>query len=55
MKHMVTGYFYVQDPVIKDAKLILDLMDAIRPKSINYENVRDGGTEEVKLCLTELK
>lgn len=24
-------------------------MDAIRPKSINYENVREGGNEEVIL------
>lgn len=27
--------------------MIIDLMDAIRPKSINYENVREGGNEEV--------
>ncbi|XP_046682173.1 plastin-2 [Homalodisca vitripennis] len=39
-----------QDPIIADAKVIIDLMDAIRPKSINYENVRDGGTEEDNLA-----
>lgn len=38
---------FVQDPAIRDAKVIIDLMDAIRPKSINYENVREGGNEEV--------
>jgi len=39
-----------QDPVIADAKVILDLMDAIRPGSINYENFREGGTEEDNLA-----
>ncbi|XP_054279838.1 plastin-2-like isoform X1 [Macrosteles quadrilineatus] len=39
-----------QDPVIGDAKVLLDLMDAIRPGSINYENFREGDTEEDKLA-----
>lgn len=36
-----------QDPSIADAKVIIDLIDAIRPGAINYDLVKTGGTEEV--------
>lgn len=40
---------YLQDPTLADAKVVIDLIDSIKPGSINYELVRSGGTEEV--CL----
>ena len=36
-----------QDSSIADARVVIDLIDAIKPGVINYENVRDTGTEEV--------
>jgi len=36
-----------QDPSIADAKVVIDLIDAIKPGAINYELVKDGGTDEV--------
>lgn len=36
-----------QDPTIADAKVVIDLIDAIRPGAINYDLVKSGGTEEV--------
>jgi plastin-3 len=36
-----------QDSSIKDARVIIDLVDAIKPGIINYEVVKDTQTEEV--------
>lgn len=38
-----------QDPAIADGKIIIDLIDTIKPGSINYDNVRDGGNPEENL------
>ena len=40
-----------QDSSIADARVVIDLIDAIKPGVINYENVRDTGSEEVR-CQT---
>lgn len=37
-----------QDSSIADAKVVIDLIDAIKPGTINYELVKDGGSEEVR-------
>jgi plastin-3 len=36
-----------QDSSIADAKVVIDLIDAIKPGTINYELVKEGGPEEV--------
>lgn len=36
-----------QDPRISDAKVVLDLIDAIQPGVIDYSVVNDGNTNEV--------
>lgn len=38
-----------QDSAIADGKIVIDLIDAIKPGSINYENVREGGNPEENL------
>ena len=40
----ITGF---NDPTIANAKVVIDLVDAIKPGSIKYELVKDGETEEV--------
>lgn len=37
-----------QDSSIATAKQVIDLIDAIKPGSINYELVKDSGTKEVR-------
>lgn len=37
------------DPSISDAKVLIDLVDAIKPGSIKYDLVRAGTTEEERL------
>jgi hypothetical protein len=37
----------MQDQSIADAKVVIDLIDAIKPGTINYELVKEGGTDEV--------
>uniref|UniRef100_A0A1B6E746 Plastin-2 n=1 Tax=Clastoptera arizonana TaxID=38151 RepID=A0A1B6E746_9HEMI len=39
-----------QDSSIADGKVVIDLIDAIKPGTINYELVRDGGTEDDNLA-----
>ncbi|XP_050314549.1 plastin-2 [Anthonomus grandis grandis] len=39
-----------QDSSISDAKVVIDLIDSIRPGAINYDLVKSGGTEEEKLA-----
>ncbi|KAI8128041.1 hypothetical protein FF38_07724 [Lucilia cuprina] len=38
------------DPAIADAKIVIDLVDALKAGSINYELVRTSGTEEDNLA-----
>lgn len=40
-----------QDSSISDAKVVIDLIDSIKPGAINYDLVRTGGTEEVSFPL----
>ena len=43
--------FHSQDSAIKDGKVVLDLIDSIKPGTINYDIYKDGGAEEVRfLC-----
>lgn len=39
-----------QDPTIADGKVVIDLIDAIKPGAINYDLVKTGGTEEDNLA-----
>jgi len=39
-----------QDSSIADAKVVIDLIDAIKPGTINYELVKEGGTDEDNLA-----
>jgi plastin-3 len=39
--------FVTQDSSIADAKVVIDLIDAIKPGAINYELVKEGGSDEV--------
>lgn len=41
-----------QDSSIADGKVVIDLVDSIKPGSINYDLVKHGGTEEVSLHFT---
>lgn len=36
-----------QDSTIRDGKVVIDLVDSIKPGSINYELVKNTGSEEV--------
>lgn len=36
-----------QDSSIADGKVVIDLIDSIKPGSINYDNVKEGGNAEV--------
>lgn len=44
-----------QDSAIADGKVVIDLVDSIKPGSINYDLVKSGGTEEVSLSISYLK
>nr|CAD7435015.1 unnamed protein product [Timema monikensis] len=35
------------DPSIADARVVIDLLDAIKPGTIHYEFVKEGGSEEM--------
>lgn len=37
-----------QDSKIGNAKVVIDLVDSIKPGSVNYDNVKDGDSEEVR-------
>lgn len=41
-KSSIKGF---QDPIIADAKVVIDLIDAIKPGAINYDLVKTGGQE----------
>ena len=36
-----------QDSSIADGKVVIDLIDAIKPGTINYELVKEGGNDQV--------
>lgn len=38
-----------QDSSISDGKVVIDLIDSIKPGSINYDNVKEGGNAEENL------
>lgn len=40
-----------QDESITDGRVVLDLIDAIKPGTINYDLVQNGGTEEVNIII----
>lgn len=40
-----------QDSAIADAKVVIDLIDAIKPGAINYDLVKSTGSEEVSFSL----
>lgn len=39
-----------QDPSVSDAKVVIDLIDSIKPGTINYDLVKEGENEEEKLA-----
>jgi plastin-3 len=39
-----------QDPSAANAKVVIDLIDAIKPGTINYQLVKEGGRDEDKLA-----
>lgn len=41
-----------QDSKIADGKIVIDLVDAIKPGSINYDNIKSGDSEEVTITFT---
>jgi plastin-3 len=43
--------FCCQDSSVADAKVVIDLIDAIKPGTINYELVKEGGRDEVSSLL----
>jgi hypothetical protein len=43
--------FCYQDSSVADAKVVIDLIDAIKPGTINYELVKEGGHDEVSSSL----
>lgn len=36
-----------QDSKISDGKVVIDLVDSIKPGSVNYDNIKNGDSEEV--------
>ena len=47
-KTSISGF---NDPTIASGRVVIDLVDAIKPGSIKYELVKDGETEEVCMGL----
>lgn len=41
-----------QDHALSDGKIVIDLIDAIKPGTINYDVVKDGGDAEVIFILS---
>lgn len=40
------------DSAIADAKIVIDLVDAIKPGSINYDLFKTGGEKSAEVCVT---
>lgn len=38
---------FFQDQTIADGRVVIDLIDSIKPGTINYDLFKDGGAEEV--------
>ena len=43
-----------QDSKISDGKVVIDLVDSIKPGSVNYDNIKNGDSEEVRLIDIEI-
>lgn len=43
----------LQDEVLADGKVVIDLIDAIKPGSINYDLVLPGGRDAEEVSHTE--
>lgn len=43
-----------KDPSLADSMAILNLIDCIAPKKINWDYVKDGTSDEVSSCLVYL-
>lgn len=43
-----------QDSAIADGHIVIDLVDSIKPGSVNYDLVKNGGTEEVIMTLSNV-
>lgn len=41
-----------QDSAVADGQIVLDLVDAIKPGSVNYDLVKLNGTEEVIILIS---
>lgn len=37
-----------QDSKICDGRVVIDLVDSIKPGSVNYDNIKNGESEEVR-------
>lgn len=46
-----TSLMSFQDKSICDAKVVIDLIDAIKPGTINYDLVKSGNSQEVIIYL----
>lgn len=42
-----------QDPSIADARVVIDLIDAIKPGAINYDLVKTSGSDEVRIKIKQ--
>lgn len=42
----ITGF---NDPNIGDGKVVIDLVDCLKPGSVNYDLIKEANTEEVYL------
>ena len=42
--------YFFQDSSISNGRVVIDLIDCIKPGTINYELVKDGGPEEDNLA-----
>jgi len=40
-----------QDQALSDGRIVIDLIDAIKPGTINYDIIKEGGDKEVILFL----
>lgn len=40
--------FHFKDPSVSDAKVVIDLIDSIKPGTINYDLVKEGSNDEVR-------
>lgn len=48
--HKTTKINNFSDPNISNGKVVIDLVDAIKPNSVKYDLVKDGKTDQVRSC-----